>query len=126
MTWQEALEVVSSRTRSDAFRERCHDPDPAVSGPFREIVVRMATGATAGEKYPSMVAMAANVLKAAAAALADGFRTVDEAERARRLAICAVCPHFDATQERCYKCGCVSRWKAALASQHCPDNPPRW
>lgn len=55
-------------------------------------------------------------------------RVIDE-----RLAICKACPHYAAARHRCKLCGCCggsgqSKWlnKLALASEECPDNPPRW
>lgn len=51
----------------------------------------------------------------------------------QRLAICKACPQYDEARNRCKLCGCCSgpsqkKWlnKLALASEECPDRPPRW
>lgn len=51
----------------------------------------------------------------------------------QRLAICEACPQYDAERHRCQLCGCCSgpsqkKWlnKVALATEECPDRPPRW
>ena len=51
----------------------------------------------------------------------------------QRLEICKACPHYDAQRHRCKLCGCCSgpsqkKWlnKLALATEECPDRPPRW
>lgn len=47
------------------------------------------------------------------------------AERDRRLAICRRCDAWTGTI--CRVCGCVGRWKAALAGEACPHpTGPRW
>jgi hypothetical protein len=44
--------------------------------------------------------------------------------RAARLALCAACPHFTPTgkprRERCGRCGCLIRAKAAVPWFRCP------
>ena len=76
--------------------------------------------------YPSLATMAGNAIKAVAGFVADGFKVASEEEQSRRLAICHQCPKYDATQDRCFICGCVASWKARIASQHCPLETPRW
>src|SRR4051812_25487208 len=49
---------------------------------------------------------------------------VSKEEKERRLAICHACEWFQANT--CMKCGCVAKWKTKLATEHCPDIPPRW
>lgn len=52
---------------------------------------------------------------------------VDEAERARRLAICHRCPMLKPEPvEHCTLCGCLMSAKKFLTRTRCPDNPPRW
>ena len=52
---------------------------------------------------------------------------VDEAERARRLAICRACPMLKKSPvEHCSLCGCLMSAKKFLTRTRCPDNPPRW
>ena len=72
------------------------------------------------KSYPPMLAQVGNALGAAARFVADGFRLVDDAEQARRLAICHACEHHDAGQGRCRACGCFADVKAQVASSTCP------
>ena len=47
-----------------------------------------------------------------------------------RLAVCVKCDHFQkatsTTQPTCGLCGCIVKAKAWMATEDCPDNPPRW
>lgn len=54
----------------------------------------------------------------------SGFKIISKKEQKRRLAICYSCEHFSGIQ--CKLCGCISGWKTKLASEHCPDEPPKW
>lgn len=76
--------------------------------------------------YPPVMEQVGNAIGAAAAFVASGGVMVDDAERSRRLLICAECTHYDASQRRCRLCGCRLNLKARIASQHCPDKPSRW
>ncbi len=77
--------------------------------------------ATAPSRVP-ITRKAANLLSAsgrAARAVFTGNKVVvSDEEKARRLGICAVCEFYTGT--RCRKCGCVMRFKARLATEHCP------
>lgn len=37
---------------------------------------------------------------------------------------CKRCPHYDGLF--CSKCSCLANLKVRLASEQCPDDPPRW
>jgi hypothetical protein len=79
---------------------------------------------------PSLGKQAANLAGAmgrvvVAAATGQSVAVGDE-ERDRRLDICRACPEYDAANDRCRKCGCVGKWKAKLATEHCPLDPPKW
>jgi hypothetical protein len=67
---------------------------------------------------------AGNLTGAVVRFVASGGKMTTPEERERRLQICRECPHFSGS--KCSICGCISRWKARLASEHCPDDPPRW
>jgi len=43
---------------------------------------------------------------------------------ASRQAKCDVCPHLNG--KRCSLCKCFLQPKLKLATERCPDNPPRW
>lgn len=77
-------------------------------------------------EYPPLAEQAGNVLAAVGRAVASGFAHVDEVEHERRLAICNACDRWDAKHGRCTLCGCYTEIKTRLATERCPDNPPRW
>ncbi len=68
---------------------------PTISGNALGAAARVATAAVTGQRV-----------------------TVSDEERDRRLAICYGCDLY--VNKRCVKCGCVARWKARLATEHCP------
>jgi hypothetical protein len=43
-----------------------------------------------------------------------------------RAARCTFCPHFARESAQCTKCTCVVSLKTLLATERCPDQPPRW
>lgn len=73
-------------------------------------------------EYPSLGRQLMNAAQAAVAFAKSGFKTVDQAEIDRRLAICATCEQYDPEQERCRHpdCGCFMRVKARAQSSTCP------
>lgn len=81
-------------------------------------------------EYPSLFQQATNLAHAVGSVVASAVRgepvTVPQEEQDRRLAICHTCDKFDSKQGRCTLCGCFANLKARLASQHCPDDPPKW
>jgi hypothetical protein len=74
--------------------------------------------------FPPLAEQAANLAGAAVRFVVSGLKVATPEEQARRLAICQACGHFSG--KKCRICGCASRWKARLSSEHCPDKPPRW
>jgi hypothetical protein len=75
---------------------------------------------------PSLATRAGYLAKAVVAAVATGGETVSPEERARRLAICASCEHFDDAARRCRVCTCHMPLKVRLAAWHCPLPEPKW
>ena len=75
-------------------------------------------------EYPSLIQQAKNAVQAAGSVVASVVRgetiSVSQEEQDRRLAICHVCEFWDASQQRCSKCGCFGQWKTWLSSQQCP------
>jgi hypothetical protein len=51
---------------------------------------------------------------------------VAESAKAARLALCAACPEFKPDAGRCAVCGCRMAYKASLATERCPLEPPKW
>jgi hypothetical protein len=49
----------------------------------------------------------------------DGFKTADEGETNRRLAICESCENYK--EERCVLCGCFMKAKAKVLVASCPS-----
>lgn len=97
---------------------RRHTDDPAR---WRK-VVEQVNGLSAPE-YPSFATQAANLAGSAARFVASGGATVDQAEFARRRAICLACPtkRYDADQDRCRACGCFASIKPWGKAESCPD-----
>jgi hypothetical protein len=134
MTFDHALALVVAVTHHERYRALCaeENPDRQERDSYRALVLQMAeqfqptAERAAPEPYPGLWTQLVSVATAAAGFAASGFEMVDQAEHDRRLAICGACPHWDPSQGRCRKCGCVGRWKTAIAAQHCPDDPPRW
>lgn len=100
---------------------------------YRELVIRKTEAdpegrATAADRpppsFPPLAAQAANLAKAAARFVASGMERTTEEERDRRLAICRGCENF--ADGRCRLCGCSLPHKVAMASEHCPLDPPKW
>lgn len=54
----------------------------------------------------------------------EGFPTVSRKTHAIRYAKCRLCPFF--LNFYCRKCKCVAYLKSKLATESCPDDPPRW
>lgn len=82
----------------------------------------------------SWITWAAHYGTAVARWIAAGrpIRTPADAEAIYRLH-CKPCPHLAADHDRCKLCGCtVGRWgsvltsKLRMATETCPDDPPRW
>lgn len=53
-----------------------------------------------------------------------GIDRSPEALISHRRAICEACPHMK--NAKCDLCGCYYAQKVKLASETCPDQPPRW
>jgi len=81
-------------------------------------------------EYPSLFQQATNLAHAVGSVVASVVQgetlTVPQEEQDRRLAVCVSCDKYDPHQHRCRICGCFANLKARLASQHCPDDPPKW
>jgi hypothetical protein len=84
-------------------------------------MVELATGEPVPPaSYPPLATQAGNAIGSMARFVASGFAVATAEEQARRLAICHLCPEYDAIRVRCRKCGCRVRLKARIASDRCP------
>lgn len=54
----------------------------------------------------------------------DGCKVVDSVVHSARFAACQSCPHYQHLV--CQLCFCLPWIKTKLATERCPDNPPRW
>jgi hypothetical protein len=70
------------------------------------------------QKMPSLLQQAANFTGTMIDFAKDGFRTVDDAERTRRLEVCQTCERF--TGQRCSSCGCFTNFKSWIGVADCP------
>lgn len=87
-------------------------------------------GSTGG---PTILQMVSNFATSITRWAKEGFPTVDEATFNARVAKCAQCPHQKGWSTigimRCRLCGCANGTKSlklTMATEKCPDNPPRW
>lgn len=74
--------------------------------------------------YPSNTQMAKNlgnsiIRNVQSVASGNSFK-VTEGEANARLEICKTCEFFNATQQRCSKCGCYMAVKTYLKAESCP------
>jgi hypothetical protein len=86
--------------------------------------------APAPASSPPLTQQAASLAGAAVRFVASGLKVVAPEEQERRLSICRgtdatpACEHYRGG--KCSICGCIARWKARLASERCPLDPPKW
>ena len=127
MTYIDALEIVVARTKHERYRWLCSDAntEEASREGYRFLMIRMAVS-DQPTAYPSLAAQANSALRSATGFVASGLAVASHEEQSRRLSICHACEHYDAERGRCRICGCYLAWKAKIASEHCPDSPPRW
>lgn len=86
------------------------------------------------ETEPGIARKVSNYSKAVEKWIAAGSPMRTQEEIASIFSICEVCPRFtNEGRPRCKLCGCsVNKspdglWnKIAMATEGCPDNPPRW
>jgi hypothetical protein len=119
MTWQEALEIMVSRTKHERFRELCADGHPEHEA-ARRALVELAGGDPGA--VPSLAKQAANFAGAmgrAAVATVTGKQVLCSPEqRAAREAICRSCEKL--VNGKCVLCGCPYLRKLAHATEACP------
>ncbi|APW60494.1 hypothetical protein [Paludisphaera borealis] len=123
------LETVVARTGHERYRWLTSDANTDVwqRDQYRALVVQLATGQPPEPAaYPPLATMIGNALTAGVAFIKSGCSTVDQVEFDRRHSICEGCEHFDAAQDRCRSCGCMTNLKLWMASEHCPLPEPKW
>lgn len=91
------------------------DHDPAYLASIPEAARQMADS---GRGFPPVTVQAAGLARSLWNWATSGFALSDEAERARRLGICAACPELE--RGRCRACGCVVDAKARIRVEPCP------
>lgn len=102
-----------------------HVRELAETSPAHREIIR-AKWEAAKAAPPGLIRAAANFLSAAARHVAHGMPTVSDDEKARRLAICGACDHFEPEKSHCKICSCWMDMKASWEDMQCPDKPPRW
>jgi hypothetical protein len=121
MTYLEALDLLNVPDIA-RLRELCAEdhPNRRQRDAFRRRVIEQAGGRPSGKvgAYPRLANQIGSALSAAVDFASSGGKTVDSDERARRLAICQLCDHYDSG--RCRKCGCFMNLKARIATAKCP------
>jgi hypothetical protein len=94
------------------------DPDhPDYRPAYRDSIISAAMQADPSA-YPPIAQQARNLARALWEWATAGFTVADEAEVARRLAICRPCPNW--RDGRCALCGCALAWKVRMRTEHCP------
>jgi hypothetical protein len=128
MTWQEALEIVVSRTGHNAFQKKCDEGHPHHIS-WRAEMIRMASGEprprAPGPSLMTQLGTAARAGMGVASAVAHRQPVlVSDAEYERRLTICRACPEYMPDAIKCRKCGCFLQLKARLATEdgQCPED----
>lgn len=125
MTDDQAIDRAVKKTGHARFRDLL-DPTHADYNPSYWPLVRLLAGDVAS--FPPLTEQIANAARAAArvakAIVKRETVIVSQEEQERRLAICETCDHF--SESRCTLCGCCANLKTRIATEHCPDNPPRW
>jgi hypothetical protein len=137
MPWQDDLVIVVARTKNKRYEVLTADdhPDHEI---WRARMTEKATGVRVPVPVPvhmpTIRVQAGNALAAAGRFVGAWWKgdqtTVDTAEAARRLAICFQCDKYDNKSNRCSLCGCFSKYKNRLATEHCPlpesEGGPKW
>ena len=127
MPWQDDLKLVVARTKNKHYETLTADdhPDHEI---WRARMTEKATGVRAPASFPPVGIQIGNALgalgRAAGAALTGGFVWVPAEVRDARWAQCMICEHL--INDRCNLCGCFFGKKIRLATEACPDKPPRW
>ena len=125
---------------SEYCKSRSHCINCRLSSDFRKWVIENYSGveeadfecqfgitsASVQMQFPPLHVEAANAAvalgKAAKRLIQGKSAKVSKTEQARRLEICKSnkCKQYHRKQGRCLKCGCVTKWKTAIASENCP------
>lgn len=129
MDWLDDLEFVIARTGNARFRVLCGDDHPDRDA-WRARVAEMRASLDGSPPVaaPSLLARAGTAAAAAGRALSAAMGgapvLAGEAAYRGRLEICGACEHW--TGSACRLCGCATAAKLRLATERCPDDPPRW
>jgi hypothetical protein len=135
--WKEALEIVIGRTKHERYRVLTADSHPGHAAYRRSIIAKannlpppQPEYSPGQQEFPTLLEMAGSAAAAAKRLAFAWMRgnevTVSLEEMEERLAKCMDCEHFDHRSIRCRRCGCWLRKKAALKTEHCPLDPPKW
>lgn len=124
--WPEALASARASGRVPARVEwLCSDanPDAVLREKWRARVLELAGMPSLPGRVASATAAAGRVI--VAAARGERVRVPDEVYE-ERVAICRTCDQWDPTRHVCKICGCYTRIKLRLATEHCPLPEPKW
>lgn len=127
--------AACSRNKKPATRPQESKPKTAQvetdNGLIESEVKRSAS--PSNNKMPGTIAKGVRYSKAMLRWIKAGKPTRTEEQINELLVICKSCDFFNSEANACSKCGCninsqVSglKNKLAMATERCPDNPPRW
>lgn len=128
MSFDEILEYVIAQTGHEPYRDLVAETHPESEG-YRRLVRERYDVLTGAASYPPVMTQLANAAAAATRVVTSVVMGqpiwVSTEEAARRQSICDPCPHWQATDKKCLLCGC-NQMKLKMATESCPDNPPKW
>jgi hypothetical protein len=105
-----------SEPAADCFSCRKLATDPA----YRAALAKLRGAGQPPEVEPGFFQKAATFARAATRHLTHGMPTVTDEVKAKRLALCVVCEHYNAVRGSCNKCGCILKTKTSWALERCP------
>jgi len=101
-------------------------PDRAVPDAKAQPDPRLADCCTGSTGMPAMAwpQVIQHFAASMAQWVASGLKLADSDRHGQRYGVCKACPRFRGFY--CEICKCLAYAKTKLASESCPDNPPRW
>jgi hypothetical protein len=123
----DALAEAIRKTGVERYRYLALEhPSEKVRNQYRALVLEIA--GIPNKAFPSATKQLSNafgaVRRVVAAAVAGEPVRVTHEQYVQRQEACDQCSHL--INGRCRLCGCQYKLKIALATESCPDDPPKW
>lgn len=130
MTWEEALEIVVSKTgvNKDHYINTCNESNLKYITNRQRLIDKAKAlliaednrPATPAETMPSLLEQAYNLAASMSEYAKSGFKNVSDEVYKERISICDGCDLLRKEDRRCYECGCFVDKKAYIAVEECP------